>query len=186
MPLFYDNYFVPRGYAVAGVDLAGTSRSTGCGDVGGATRCGGAKAAIDWLNGRVPGYDLHGKRVTADWTNGKVGMIGKIVGRLHRQRRRRHRRRRTEDRRADLGISSWYDYTRFGGVLRSSGLRRVPRELRRRPAGRRVRRQIRRRAGGQRRRDRQRQRVLAERNYRPDARRCTRACSSCTASTTRT
>src|SRR5882757_6180816 len=29
-PLFYDNYFVPRGYAIALVDNPGTSRSTGC------------------------------------------------------------------------------------------------------------------------------------------------------------
>ena len=32
MPLFYDNYFVPRGYAFVGVDLAGTNRSDGCVD----------------------------------------------------------------------------------------------------------------------------------------------------------
>ena len=121
LPLYYDNYFVPRGYAVAGVDLVGTSRSTGCGDVGGRYEVRGAKAAIDWLNGRVPGFDLHGKRVTANWTNGKVGMIGKswdgsIANGV-----------------AATGvdglqtvvpissISSWYDYTRFNGVLRSSG-----------------------------------------------------------------
>src|SRR3954471_8078659 len=35
MPLYYDNYFVPRGYAVVGVDIVGTGRSSGCGDVGG-------------------------------------------------------------------------------------------------------------------------------------------------------
>jgi X-Pro dipeptidyl-peptidase len=29
-PLFYDNYFVPRGYAVLLVDMTGTSNSTGC------------------------------------------------------------------------------------------------------------------------------------------------------------
>ena len=29
-----DNYFVPRGYAVAFVDMPGTFRSTGCSDVG--------------------------------------------------------------------------------------------------------------------------------------------------------
>ena len=34
-PLFYDNYFVPRGYAFVAADLAGTNRSTGCEDVGG-------------------------------------------------------------------------------------------------------------------------------------------------------
>ena len=37
-PLFYDNYFVPRGYAFAAVDMAGTARSTGCVDVGGRVR----------------------------------------------------------------------------------------------------------------------------------------------------
>ena len=34
-PLFYDNFFVPRGYAFVAADLAGTNRSTGCMDVGG-------------------------------------------------------------------------------------------------------------------------------------------------------
>ena len=28
-PLFYDNYFVPRGYAVVLLDMVGTSNSTG-------------------------------------------------------------------------------------------------------------------------------------------------------------
>src|SRR3954447_12371436 len=54
-PLFYDNYFVPRGYVFAAVDLSGTNRSTGCEDVGGPAEVAGAKAAIDWLNGRAPG-----------------------------------------------------------------------------------------------------------------------------------
>ena len=29
-PLFYDNYFVPRGYAVVLLDMVGTDNSTGC------------------------------------------------------------------------------------------------------------------------------------------------------------
>src|SRR5688500_13574390 len=32
-PLFYDNYFVPRGYAVLNVDMLGTTRSEGCPDI---------------------------------------------------------------------------------------------------------------------------------------------------------
>lgn len=32
-PLYYDNYFVPRGYAFVAMDLPGTMRSTGCMDV---------------------------------------------------------------------------------------------------------------------------------------------------------
>ena len=36
-PLFLDNYFVPRGYAIALVDMTGTNHSTGCPTVQGPT-----------------------------------------------------------------------------------------------------------------------------------------------------
>ncbi|MFF8970948.1 Xaa-Pro dipeptidyl-peptidase [Streptomyces sp. NPDC014995] len=79
MPLFYDNYFVPRGYAVVGVDLAGTNRSDGCVDVGGRSDILSAKAVVDWLNGRATAYTTRTgtTTVTAGWTNGRTGMIGK-------------------------------------------------------------------------------------------------------------
>ncbi|WP_406098922.1 Xaa-Pro dipeptidyl-peptidase [Streptomyces sp. NBC_01013] len=77
-PLFYDNYFVPRGYAVVAVDLAGTGRSTGCTDTDGPEDTLGAKAVIDWLNGRAKATYADGSLVAATgWTNGRVGMIGK-------------------------------------------------------------------------------------------------------------
>ncbi|WP_051072621.1 Xaa-Pro dipeptidyl-peptidase [Streptomyces mobaraensis] len=78
-PLFYDNYFVPRGYAVVLVDLAGTNRSDGCVDVGGRSDVQSAKAVVDWLNGRARAYGSRtgNTPVTADWTTGAVGMIGK-------------------------------------------------------------------------------------------------------------
>ncbi|MDC0767108.1 Xaa-Pro dipeptidyl-peptidase [Streptomyces sp. HD] len=80
MPLFYDNYFVPRGYAFVGVDLAGTNRSDGCVDVGGRSDILSAKAVVDWLNGRARAYTTRTgtTRATATaWTNGRTGMIGK-------------------------------------------------------------------------------------------------------------
>ncbi|MFB7240943.1 Xaa-Pro dipeptidyl-peptidase [Streptomyces populi] len=80
MPLFYDNYFVPRGYAFVGVDLAGTNRSDGCVDVGGRSDIRSAKAVIDWLNGRARGYTTRTGTTTAratTWTDGRTGMIGK-------------------------------------------------------------------------------------------------------------
>ncbi|WP_330260242.1 Xaa-Pro dipeptidyl-peptidase [Streptomyces murinus] len=79
MPLFYDNYFVPRGYAFVGVDLAGTDRSDGCVDVGGRSDVQSAKAVIDWLNGRATAYTSRtgAHTVKATWTNGRTGMIGK-------------------------------------------------------------------------------------------------------------
>jgi X-Pro dipeptidyl-peptidase len=78
-PLFYDNYFVPRGYAIVLVDLAGTNRSAGCVDIGGLSDIGSAKSVIDWLNGRATGYTAKtgGTAVAATWTTGSVGMIGK-------------------------------------------------------------------------------------------------------------
>ncbi|MEV7043219.1 Xaa-Pro dipeptidyl-peptidase [Amycolatopsis sp. NPDC051061] len=78
-PLFYDNYFVPRGYAAVLVDLAGTNRSAGCADVGGASDVDSARKVVDWLNGRATGYSAKtgGSAVTAGWSTGNVGMIGK-------------------------------------------------------------------------------------------------------------
>ncbi|WP_406398253.1 Xaa-Pro dipeptidyl-peptidase [Streptomyces sp. NBC_00879] len=79
MPLYYDNFFVPRGYAFVGVDLAGTNRSDGCVDVGGRSDVQSAKAVVDWLNGRARGYTTRtgGERARAGWSNGDTGMIGK-------------------------------------------------------------------------------------------------------------
>ncbi|MFD3662124.1 Xaa-Pro dipeptidyl-peptidase [Streptomyces sp. NPDC058659] len=79
-PLFYDNYFVPRGYAFVGVDLAGTNRSDGCDDVGGRSDVRSAKAVVDWLNGRARGYTTRTGTARAGatgWSTGNVGMIGK-------------------------------------------------------------------------------------------------------------
>ncbi|HEX5405840.1 MAG TPA: Xaa-Pro dipeptidyl-peptidase [Pseudonocardiaceae bacterium] len=78
-PLYFDNYFVPRGYAVVLVDLAGTNRSQGCVDVGGPSDVTSAKSVIDWLNGRATGFtSVTGiTTATATWANGSVGMIGK-------------------------------------------------------------------------------------------------------------
>ncbi|WP_086830359.1 Xaa-Pro dipeptidyl-peptidase [Streptomyces sp. NRRL B-24572] len=80
LPLFYDNYFVPRGYAFVAVDLAGTNRSDGCDDVGGRSDVQSAKAVVDWLNGRARGYTSRTGATPAratGWSTGNVGMIGK-------------------------------------------------------------------------------------------------------------
>lgn len=78
-PLYYDNYFVPRGYAYLAVDLAGTSRSDGCTDVGGRSDVRSAKAVVDWLNGRARAYTTRtgAELARASWSNGATGMIGK-------------------------------------------------------------------------------------------------------------
>ena len=112
-PLFYDNYFVPRGYAFVAVDMAGTARSTGCSDEGAASDLLSVKAVVDWLNGSAMALDRNGNPAVATWTDGAVGMIGKSYdGTLANGV-------------AAMGvpglktivpigaISSWYDYDRY-------------------------------------------------------------------------
>ena len=120
-PLFYDNYFVPRGYAVVQLDMVGTHKSDGCPVTGGTPDNLSAVVAIDWLNGRREGRDASGTPVLADWHNGKTGMIGKSYdGTLANAA-------------AATGveglttivpisaISNWYFYTRMNGVVTRGG-----------------------------------------------------------------
>jgi X-Pro dipeptidyl-peptidase len=116
MPLFYDNYFVPRGYAMVGVDIVGTSRSTGCGDVGGKDEIDSVVAVIDWLNGRNSAHTSDGSPVTASWTTGAVGMIGKSYDGTLANGVAATGVKGLKTIVPISAISSWYDYTRSGGV----------------------------------------------------------------------
>ena len=121
-PLFLDNYFVPRGYAIALVDMTGTNHSTGCPTVQDATD---NNAAVDGhrLVQGPPHRARQGRqpRPAPAWFNGKTGMIGKsydgalaaaaavtgvdglttIVG--------------------ESGPYDYYDYTRSNGVIQRGG-----------------------------------------------------------------
>jgi X-Pro dipeptidyl-peptidase len=70
--------WVPRGFAVVHSESPGTGLSQGCPTVGGPNESLAPKAVIDWLNGRAKGYTTAdgAEEVMADWTTGKVGMIG--------------------------------------------------------------------------------------------------------------
>jgi X-Pro dipeptidyl-peptidase len=116
-PLFYDNYFVPRGYAVILLDMIGTNNSTGCPVTGGLADNISAVVGIDWLNGRRPGFDANGDEVVADWHNGKTAMIGKSYdGTLANAAAATG-----VDGLATIvpisAISSWYDYSRSNGIV---------------------------------------------------------------------
>src|SRR3954451_830954 len=119
-PLFYDNYFLPRGYAYVLAQMNGTGYTTnGCPMHGGPGDIAGEKSVVDWLNGRVKAYkaaDLTSPEVVAGWHNGSSAMIGKSYdGTLSNGV-------------AATGvdglktivpisaISSWYLYSRTGGV----------------------------------------------------------------------
>lgn len=116
MPLYYDNFFVPRGYGVVGVDIVGTSRSTGCGDVGGKYEIASVVAVIDWLNGRNTAHSLDGSPVSADWTTGAVGMIGKSYDGTLANGVAATGVKGLKTIVPISSISSWYDYSRSGGV----------------------------------------------------------------------
>jgi X-Pro dipeptidyl-peptidase len=118
-PLFYDNYFVPRGYAFVAADLAGTNRSTGCMDFGGREEVLGAKAVIDWLNGRARATYADGTpAVATGWTNGRTGMIGKSWDGSVANGVAATGVEGLETIVPVSAISSWYDYQRYNGVLR--------------------------------------------------------------------
>ncbi|CCH31240.1 Xaa-Pro dipeptidyl-peptidase [Actinosynnema sp. NPDC047251] len=122
-PLYYDNFFVPRGYAVVLVDLAGTNRSRGCVDVGGVSDVGSAKSVVDWLNGRATGYSsaTGGTAVSAAWSTGNVGMIGKSYDGTIANGVAATGVAGLKTIVPIAAISSWYDYYRTDGAVGNSG-----------------------------------------------------------------
>ena len=116
LPLFYDNFFEPRGYAMVQVDMAGTARSSGCSDQGASSDVRSVVAVIDWLGGRAEAVDVDGNPVSASWANGTVGMIGKSYdGSLANAVAATG----VEGLKTVVpisAISSWYDYDRSQGL----------------------------------------------------------------------
>ncbi|MDR8410853.1 Xaa-Pro dipeptidyl-peptidase [Nonomuraea sp. 3-1Str] len=118
-PLFYDNYFVPRGYAVLNVDMLGTTRSDGCPDIGGKADVLGGKAVVDWLNGRARAFRSDGTPAVADWTTGKAAMIGKSYDGTLANAVAATGVKGLETIVPISAISSWYRYQRSNGVIYS-------------------------------------------------------------------
>ncbi|MGI5284029.1 Xaa-Pro dipeptidyl-peptidase [Nonomuraea polychroma] len=119
---YYDNYFLPRGYAIALVENLGSGRATGCPTSGDRNETAGPKAAIDWLNGRAKGFDAAGNPVEATWSTGKVGMIGVSYNGTLPNAVAATGVEGLETIVPIAAISSWYDYYRAnGGVLAPGG-----------------------------------------------------------------
>ncbi|NDU73492.1 CocE/NonD family hydrolase [Actinomadura sp. DSM 109109] len=115
-PLYYDNYFVPRGYAFLAVDMVGTTRSDGCPVSGGPSDVLGGKAVVDWLNGRARAYRPDGSPAKATWTTGRTGMIGKSYDGTLANGVAATGVEGLETIVPISAISSWYDYSRMNGV----------------------------------------------------------------------
>lgn len=115
-PLFYDNYFVPRGYAFLAVDMVGTTKSDGCPVSGGPSDVLGGKAVVDWLNGRAKAYRPDGSPVKATWSTGRTAMIGKSYDGTLANGVAATGVEGLETIVPIAAISSWYDYSRMNGV----------------------------------------------------------------------
>ena len=117
-PLFYDNYFVPRGYAFIAAHALGTAFSTGCVWHGGPTDIAGFKAVVDWLNGRVPGYTTVDGNTpsTANWHNGSSAMIGKSYDGTFANGVAATGVEGLKTIVPISAISAWYNYSRTAGI----------------------------------------------------------------------
>ena len=129
-PLFYDNYFVPRGYAYVLGQMNGTGYTeNGCPMHGGPGDIAGEKSIIDWLNGRVKGYKVKlnattnrwttpdpTAEVVAGWHNGSSAMIGKSYDGTLANGVAATGVEGLKTIVPVSAISAWYNYSRTGGV----------------------------------------------------------------------
>lgn len=118
-----ESTWVPRGFAVVHAEGLGSGWSEGCPTSGGLNESLAGKAVVDWLNGRATAYTGidRATEVTADWTTGRVGMIGTSyngtlpIGVASTG---------VEGLEAIVpvsAISSWYNYYRSNGAVRAPG-----------------------------------------------------------------
>src|SRR5699024_3197070 len=121
LPDYYEDYFVPRGYAVVIADGLGAAGSTGCPTVGGEHEINAAKSVVDWLNDRTTAYNEDGNEVKADWTTGKVGMVGKSYDGTLANGLAATGVEGLETIVPIGAISNWYDYYRANGAVIAPG-----------------------------------------------------------------
>lgn len=117
----YENYFLPRGFAIVYAESLGSGESTGCPTSGAPNETKGAKAVVDWLNGRAPAHDADGNSVEADWTTGKVGMTGVSYNGTLPNAVASTGVKGLETIVPVAAISSWYDYYRANGAVVAPG-----------------------------------------------------------------
>ncbi|WP_199856721.1 Xaa-Pro dipeptidyl-peptidase [Nocardia suismassiliense] len=117
----YEEFFLARGYAVMYGESLGTGTSTGCPTSGARNETIGARAPIDWLNGRAKARDAQGKAVVANWASGKVGMMGVSYNGTLPNAVAATGVPGLEAIVPIAAISSWYDYYRAAGAVVAPG-----------------------------------------------------------------
>src|SRR4051794_23077106 len=107
-PLFVDNYFAPRGYAVVLAQMNGTGyTSDGCPYHGGPGDIAGMKSVIQWISGRP-------------WSNGASAMIGKSYDGTLANGVAATGVQGLKTIVPISAISDWYGYSREGGIRTTS------------------------------------------------------------------
>ncbi|MEU6646798.1 Xaa-Pro dipeptidyl-peptidase [Saccharomonospora sp. NPDC046836] len=117
----YEQYFVSRGFAFVYAESLGSGASTGCPTTGGENETIGARAVVDWLNGRTTARDAAGAPLTADWTTGRTGMIGVSYNGTLPNAVASTGVEGLETIVPIAAISDWYDYYREDGAVVAPG-----------------------------------------------------------------
>ncbi|GAB2023441.1 Xaa-Pro dipeptidyl-peptidase [Pseudolactococcus yaeyamensis] len=118
-----NDYFLARGFASIYVASVGTRDSDGFQTSGDYQQIAGVTAVIDWLNGRTRAFTNRQKThiLTADWANGHVAMTGKSYLGTLAYGAATTAVAGLDVILAEAGITSWYDYYRENGLVRSPG-----------------------------------------------------------------
>ncbi|GAA2301724.1 Xaa-Pro dipeptidyl-peptidase [Actinomadura luteofluorescens] len=120
--VYYDNYFVSRGYAVLAADTLGTGDSDGCPTAVGPNEAQGMKSVIQWLTGKATAYDAQGNKISAGWSTGNVAMAGKSYDGTLPLAAAATGVSGLKTVVSISGVSNWYDeYRANGGVVAPDG-----------------------------------------------------------------
>ena len=114
------NYSLVRGFAVIQAAGLGTYGSEGILCTGTEMETQAFKSVIEWLNGKRKAYTnlTDNKEISADWSNGKVGMIGGSYSGSAAFAVATTGVEGLETIVPIAGVSSWYDYSNSQGMVR--------------------------------------------------------------------
>jgi X-Pro dipeptidyl-peptidase len=120
--VYYDNYFVSRGYAVLAASTLGTGDSTGCPGAVSPEETTAMKTVVEWLTGKAKAYAQDGRPVTAGWSTRHVAMAGKSYDGTLPLATAATGVAGLKSVVSISGVASWYDYYRGdGGVIAPGG-----------------------------------------------------------------
>ena len=120
--VYYDNYFVSRGYAVLAASTLGTGESDGCPGAVSPDETTAMKTVVEWLTGKAKAYDAGGHEIAAGWSTHNVAMAGKSYDGTLPLATAATGVAGLKTVVSISGVASWYDYYRGnGGVIAPGG-----------------------------------------------------------------